>query len=104
MSKGLKKKEYRRGDDEEEEAFLREEPFTRSYKNNNITEWGTTLKAAEMWDKIEECVLETDIGEVSRDEDKKKFWIWSEEKQVKIKVKFFFCVDQSTLKVAFSKK
>jgi len=74
-SKGNSKKDYRRGDDEEEESFLQEGEYTRAYKNSTLTEWATTLTAAEMWEKIEECVLETSLGEPTRDEEKKKFYI-----------------------------
>lgn len=89
-SKGMKKKEYKRGDDEDEELFLCSEPFEPSYKNNHLTEWTSTLKASEMWEKIEEAVAEVDLGETERDEEKRKFTIKNEEKGFAIKIKFFW--------------
>jgi serine/threonine protein kinase len=103
-SKGYQNKEYRRGDDDEETCFIEEAPFTHSYKNSNLTEWGTVLKAAEMWDKIEEFTAETGQAEAQRDEDKKKFMLVNEEKGMNIKVKFFDCKEEATLKISFVKK
>lgn len=69
-----------------------------------MTEWATTLTAGQMWEKIEECVMETNLGELERDEEKKKFYITNEEKNVKMKVKFFFSEEERTLRVQFVKK
>jgi hypothetical protein len=62
-SKGSKKKDYSRGDDQDEEAFLQEGSYTKAYAHTALTEWSTLLTAAEMWEKMEECVLETSLGE-----------------------------------------
>lgn len=78
--------------------------YTKAYQNNNLTEWATVLNAAEMWEKIEECVMETDLGEATRDEEKKKFYISNQEKNLKFKVKFFFSEEEQTLRVQFVKK
>jgi hypothetical protein len=57
-----------------------------------------------MWEKLDECTTEIGIGEVKRDEDKKKFFIFNEETGVKAKVKFYFSHDENLLKVSFVKK
>ena len=65
---------------------------------------GTTLKPAEMWEKIDEMATETNLFETVRNEEKKKFELVSTEHNVRIKVKFFECPEEKTLKVSFIKK
>ena len=47
-------KQYKRGADDGEEAYISNQTYTRTYEMNTLTEWGTTLKAAEFWEKFEE--------------------------------------------------
>jgi serine/threonine protein kinase len=98
-STGAKKKEYSRGDDEAEEKFLAEGNYTKAYNNNSLTEWATLLTASEMWEKIEECVMETGLGEPKRELEKKKFFISNEEKKLRFKVKFIFSDEEKILRV-----
>jgi hypothetical protein len=67
-----------------------------------LTEWGTKLKAAEMWEAIEEFSLASEEFQAVRDEDTKKFTL-TKDKMV-IKVKFFECEEEGTLKISFIKK
>lgn len=53
---------------------------------------------------MENFSLEIGVVTVERDEDKKKFLLVNEEKGVSIKVKFFECPEDRTLKVSFIKK
>jgi hypothetical protein len=69
-----------------------------------LTEWGTTLKPAEMWEKIEEMATETSLFETVRNEEKKKFELVAVENNTRIKVKFFESPEERTLKVSFIKK
>lgn len=104
----VKDKQYKRGVDDDEAEFIQEISYTKTYANNNLTEWGTVMKASEFWEEIEGYVAQqADNGEdlsSDRDEDKKKFFIANDPKGLKIKVKFFDCVDEATLKVNFIKK
>jgi len=103
-AKGNKGESYKRGDNEDDNKFLSTSTFTQPYKNADLTEWGTTLKPAEMWEKIDEMATETNLFETVRNEEKKKFELVSTEHNVRIKVKFFECPEEKTLKISFIKK
>jgi len=97
-------KAYKRGDDEADDKFLSEMPFTQPYENSDLTEWGTTLSPAEFWEELEKFSADVGLVETSRDEGKKKFTLVGVERQVTIKVKFFECREEKTLKVSLLKK
>lgn len=99
-------KAYNRGEDEEEQNFVSAAPFTKAYNNNNLTEWTTSSKAAEIWLEIEGAGQS--LPEIAlmpeRDEDKKKFFLVNDDKGLKIKVKFNENPESSNLKIQFFKK
>lgn len=101
---GTREAAYKRGDDDGDEKFIASTPFTQPYNNADLTEWGTFLKPAEMWEQIEIFAGESGSLEAERDENKKKFELIGTENNVRIKVKFFDSPEEKTLKVSFIKK
>lgn len=99
---GNREAAYKRGDDDADDKFVSTTPFTQPYNNADLTEWGTALKPAEMWEQIE--IWAGEAGwEPKREDEKKKFELIGEN-GVRIKVKFFECPEEKTLKVSFIKK
>jgi len=97
-------KAYKRGDDESDDKFLSSMPFTQPYDNSDLTEWGTTLTPAQFWEEVEKFAADVSLVEAQRQEDKKKFVLVGVDKKVTIKVKFFECTEEKTLKISFIKK